>query len=61
MTTQKRRWNKLPKKFCVNTKGLTKDERKELATDLNDLVKNKKEEFEQRRQESVNSDQGDES
>jgi len=41
----------LPRKFCVNTKGLTKDERKELATDLNDLVKNKKEEFEERRQE----------
>jgi len=41
----------LPKKFCVNTKGLTKDERQELATDLNNFVKDKKEEFEERRQE----------
>lgn len=41
----------MPKKFCVNTKGLTKDERQELATNLNDLVQSKKAEFEERRQE----------
>lgn len=36
----------MPKKFCVSTKGLTKDQRKEFATDLNEFVKNKKSQFE---------------
>ena len=42
----------MPKRFCVNTKGLTKDERKELATDLNDFVRSKKAKFEERREEN---------
>lgn len=46
----------MPKRFCVNTKGLTKDERKELATGLNDFVQSKKAEFVERRQESQNGD-----
>jgi len=41
----------MPKRFCVNTKGLTKDERQELASSLNDLVQSKKAEFEERRHE----------
>ena len=28
----------MPKKFCINTKGLTADERKGFATDLNKFV-----------------------
>lgn len=41
----------MQKKFCVNTRGLKPEERKELAESLNDLVKEKKEEFTERRQE----------
>ncbi len=41
----------MAKRFCVSTKNLSKDERKEFASELNDFVKNKKEEFEERRQE----------
>jgi len=40
---------KLPKKFCVNTKGLKPEERKEFATELNKFVSDKKDEFEERR------------
>ena len=42
----------MPKKFCVSTKGLSKDERKEFATDLNDFVAYKKSDFEKRRAET---------
>ncbi len=42
----------MPKKFCVSTKGLSKDEKKEFATELNDFVTNKKSEFEERRAET---------
>jgi len=42
----------MPKKFCVSTKGLSKDERKDFATDLNEFVANKKSEFEERRAET---------
>lgn len=41
----------MPKKFCVNTKGLSKDERKEFATELNKFVEEKKAGFKERRQE----------
>ncbi len=40
---------KMPKKFCVNTKGLKPKERKEFAKELTEFVSNKKEEFEERR------------
>jgi len=46
----------MPKRFCVNTKGLTKDEKKELATELNDFVQTKKAEFVERRQEFPKED-----
>ena len=39
------------KRFCVPTKGLSKDESKEFATELNEFVKDKKAEFIERRQE----------
>ena len=42
----------MPKKFCVSTKRLSKDEKKEFATELNDFVANKKSEFEERRAET---------
>ena len=50
----------MQKKFCVNTRGLKPEERKELAESLNDFVKEKKEEFTERRQESKDADQSDE-
>ena len=46
----------MPKRFCVNTRDLTKDERKELATNLNDFVQSKKAEFKERRQNSQTED-----
>jgi diadenosine tetraphosphate (Ap4A) HIT family hydrolase len=49
----------LPKRFCVNTKGLNPEERKELATDLNKLVEAKKAEFEKQRQESKENPEED--
>jgi len=50
VTKQKMKWmEKLPKKFCVNTKGLKPEERKEFATELNKFVSDKKDEFEERR------------
>ena len=45
----------MPKRFCVNTKGLSSEERKELATDLNKFVETKKAKFEEQRQESENN------
>ena len=39
----------MPKKFCVNTKGLNPEERKEFATELNDFVADKKADFKERR------------
>lgn len=36
----------MPKRFCVTTKGLTPEQSKEFANDLNDLVKEKMEKFE---------------
>ena len=42
----------MPRKFCVNTKGLSKDERKEFATELNKFVEGKKTDFKERRQEN---------
>ncbi|MEX1053883.1 MAG: hypothetical protein WEC35_05725 [Nitrosopumilaceae archaeon] len=47
----------MPKKFCVNTKGLSSEERKELATDLNKFVETKKAKFEEQRQESEESEE----
>ena len=37
--------------FCIRTSGLTKPERKELATDLEEFVNDKKSEFTERRNE----------
>lgn len=46
----------MPKRFCVNTKGLNPKERKEFATDFNEFVADKKAEFKERRdQESQES------
>jgi len=47
----------MPKKFCISTKGLSKDERQEFATELNDFVENKKEEFQERKESQEESDQ----
>lgn len=46
----------MPRRFCVNTKGLRPDEKKELATSLNKFVETKKAEFEERRQNSKKED-----
>ena len=55
-----RRCKKMPKNYCINTKGLSQKERKELATDLNEFVANKKAEFQERRQESIEGENKDE-
>jgi len=39
------------KKFCVSTKGLSKDQKQEFATELNEFVQQKKEQFIQEDQE----------
>jgi len=39
----------MPKRFCVNTKGLTADERKEFATELDKFVSKKKAQIEKSR------------
>lgn len=41
----------MPKKFCISTKGLSKEQRKEFATDLNEFVQEKKEQFNEESQE----------
>ncbi len=33
------------KKFCISTKGLSKDQKQEFATELNEFVQKKKEQF----------------
>jgi len=43
---------KMHKKFCISTKGLSKDQRKELATELSELVKEKKSQFKEENQET---------
>ena len=41
------------KKFCVSTKGLSKEQKQEFATELNEFVQQKKEQFiEEQREES---------
>jgi len=44
---------KIPERenFCVRTSGLSKSERKELATDLQEFVNDKKSEFTEKRDE----------
>jgi len=39
----------MPKKFCINTKGLTSAERKEFATELDKFVSKKKTQIEKSR------------
>ena len=39
----------MPKRFCVNTKGLTADERKEFATDLDKFVSKRKTQIQKNR------------
>ena len=39
------------KKFCITTKGLSKDQKQEFATELNEFVQQKKSQFEQEAQE----------
>ena len=50
VTIVKRRWQKLNKKFCVTSSGLTKEQRKEFATELNEFVKDKKAQFKEESQ-----------
>ncbi len=47
----------MPKKFCVNTKGLNAKERQEFATELDEFVSNKKSEFEERRNTNEESEE----
>jgi len=41
----------LVKKFCISTSGLSKDQKHDFATDLNEFVQKKKEQFIQQDQE----------
>ena len=46
----------MPKRFCVNTKGLTVDERKEFATELDKFVSKKKTQIEKSRKSKGNDE-----
>lgn len=35
----------MSKKFCITTNGLSKDQKQEFATELNEFVQHKKEQF----------------
>ncbi len=45
----------MTKKFCISTNGLSKDQKHEFATELNEFVQKKKKQFIQQNQEdSIN-------
>ena len=55
VTIQKWRCQKMTKKFCISTNGLSKDQKHEFATELNEFVQKKKKQFIQQNQEdSIN-------